>query len=220
MTVKTLGIIMDGNRRWALAKGLPKTDGHKHGLDTLVKCMEWCNESSIEHVVFYAFSTENWKRPKKEVTALMDLFEYMMTEKRKDIIKEGVRVRFIGEKQKFSKKIQKMMFELESETNKHTKTAWVCISYGGRAELVHAAASISGKPTEKKIENSLWSADLPDLDLIIRTGGDHRLSNFMLWKAAYAELYFIKTPWPGFTKAHFKKALDWYEKNVQVNNGK
>lgn len=219
-SVKTLGIIMDGNRRWAVEQGIAKTAGHKAGLDTLIKCIEWCKEYDLDHVAFYAFSSENWSRTQEEVTALMKLFEYVLTDLREDILKQEIRIRFIGDFKKIPKRIMKLAYAMEEETNKHEKIAWICLSYGGRAELAHAANNIAGKVTEKKLEKQLWSADMPDLDMIIRTGGNHRLSNFMLWKAAYAELYFTKTKWPAFTKTHFKKALEWYEDNIQVNKGK
>jgi len=219
-SVKTLGIIMDGNRRWATARSLPKTDGHKAGLDTLIKTIQWCNDVGIEDVAFYAFSTENWKRTKSEVDALMNLLGYMLTEKKSEILKQDVRVRFVGDLGKVPKKLRILILQIEKETKKHKKTAWVCLSYGGRAEIVEAARSITGPITEKKLASHLWTADMPDLDLIIRTGGNHRLSNFLLWKASYAELYFTKTTWPAFTKRSFTSALDWYEKNIQVNKGK
>jgi len=219
-SVKTLGIIMDGNRRWAVEQGLEKTEGHKQGVETLIKCIKWCKEADLDHVVFYAFSTENWKRTKKEVDALMNLLLYVLTDLREDMLQEEIRIRFIGDFKLVPKKIIKLITSLEEETNHHKKTAWICLSYGGRSELVHAANQVTGRVTEKKIEKSLWSAQMPDLDMVIRTGGNHRLSNFMLWKAAYAELYFTKTKWPAFNKTHFKNALSWYEKNIQVNKGK
>ncbi len=211
---------MDGNRRYATQKGLPRIEGHRSGLDILVKCIEWCNEFGIKDVAFYAFSTENWKRSKQEVDALMGLLEYMLTEKKEDILKQDVRIRFVGDITKIPKKLQKLIVEMESQTKKHTKTVWICLSYGGRAEIVTAANTITGTITETNLEKSLWTADMPDLDMVIRTGGNHRLSNFLLWKASYAELYFTKTKWPAFTKQHLKRSFEWYEKNIQINNGK
>ncbi len=211
---------MDGNRRWATARNLPKTDGHKAGLDTVVKTIQWCNEVGIEDVAFYVFSTENWKRTKGEIDALMKLLEYILTDKRGDILTQEVRVRFVGDMSKIPKRLQVLVAEMELETKKHKKTAWVCLSYGGRLEIAEAANEVVGKVTEKKLARELWTADMPDLDLIIRTGGNHRLSNFLLWKASYAELYFTKTPWPAFSKRHLRTALEWYEKNIQVNKGR
>lgn len=211
---------MDGNRRWATERGLDKTEGHKEGLQTLMACIKWCKEADLDHVAFYAFSSENWKRTKKEVDALMSLLLYVLTDLREDMLREQIRIRFIGYFKLVPKKIVKLMKSLEEETKQYKKTAWICLSYGGRAEIAHAANNIAGKVTEKKLEKELWSTDMPDLDMVIRTGGNHRLSNFMLWKAAYAELYFTKTKWPAFTKTHFKKALEWYEKNIQVNKGR
>jgi len=219
-SVQALGIIMDGNRRWAVEQGLAKTKGHEVGLDKLISCIKWCNEAGIKHVAFYAFSTENWKRSKKEVEALMQLLRYMLTEKKQEILQEDVRVRFVGQLGKLPKQIQHLIQEVEQETKHHKKTAWVCMSYGGRAELAHAAARVSGKVTEDKLESQLWTADMPDLDMVIRTGGNHRLSNFLLWKSAYAELYFTKTKWPAFSKRDFTRALGWYEKNITINKGK
>lgn len=218
-SVKTLGVIMDGNRRWATEKGLPKQAGHKEGVERLISCIEWCKDFNIDHVVFYAFSTENWSRSTQEVKALMDLFEYVLVELREKILEQDIRIRFVGDFKKVPKQLMKLAHVLEEETKSKEKTAWICLSYGGRAELAHAAGQVAGRVTEKKLEQALWTAQMPDLDMIIRTGGNHRLSNFLLWRAAYAELYFTKTKWPAFTKTHFKKSLEWYEKNIEINKG-
>jgi len=211
---------MDGNRRWAERENISTRKGHEAGLETLLSCIGWCNEYGIEHLVVYAFSTENWNRNKTEVASLMALLEYMLVEKKQEFLGHGVRIRVIGETYRFSQKIQDLIQELEQQTSKHKKTVWMCLSYGGRAEIIEAARSISQEAAQEQFEQALWSADMPDLDLVIRTGGHHRLSNFLLWKAAYAELYFTKQLWPEFSKKSLKEALLWYEENIRVNNGK
>jgi len=211
---------MDGNRRWATKQGLSKTEGHKAGLDTLLSCVSWCNEYGVQDVAFYAFSTENWKRTKSEVNSLMSLFEHMLVHQRDEILKHNVRMRFVGEISRLPKKIRVLAEQMERDTKKYDKTIWLCVSYGGRSEIVNAARQVTRVITETKLEKKLWTSDMPDLDLIIRTGGNHRLSNFLLWKASYAELYFTETPWPAFTKQNLARAFRWYEKNTQVNKGR
>ncbi len=220
--VTSIAFIIDGNRRWAKARGLLSTEGHKKGLDNVIESIDWCLARGMTTMTYYVFSTENWNRTKHEVEALMSLFEYMLTDKFETIAAKGVRVRFAGKTSMFSKRLQSLIVDIEEKTKKYKKTVWLCASYGGRLEIVEAAKKLAGVKnlTEKSFEKALWTADMPEPDLIIRTGGNHRLSNFLIWKAAYSELYFIDTQWPAFKEKNLVKALEWYKDSIQVNKGK
>lgn len=221
-SIKSIAFIIDGNRRWAKTRGLSTPQGHKQGLDNVVDSIDWCLAEGITTMTYYVFSTENWNRTKLEVEALMSLFEYMLTDRLEDIMMKGVRIRFAGQRSMFSKRLQFLMTDAEEKTKKQKKTVWLCASYGGRLEIVEAAKKLSGQKniTEKSFEKALWTAELPDPDLIVRTGGNFRLSNFLMWKSAYSELLFLKTQWPAFKQKDLKKAIEWYEDNIQVNHGK
>ena len=220
-SASSVGFILDGNRRWATERGLKKHEGHSAGLDNVWRCIEWCDEIGINDAIFYAFSTENWDRPKLEIVALMKLLEVMLKDQKEAILEKKVRIRFVGDLSLFSKKLQRLMSDIEQETIEHNRTLWFCVSYGGRAEILAAAKKLSGKRiTEKSFEQALWTADMPEPELIIRTGGNQRLSNFLLWKAAYSELFFTKTKWPDFRKSHLVKILDSYQRNKQINKGR
>jgi len=212
-TATSIGIIMDGNRRWAKAQGLQPWEGHKAGVDVFLDTVSWLEKTDVEHAAFYVFSSENWKRSEQEVEEIMKLLSHMLTDRYAEIIEKQIRVRFIGTLERLPKILQKHMKRLEDETIHHTRTAWICLSYGGRDELQSAARKISS--LFGKFEQNLWSAELPDLDLVIRTGGNKRLSNFLLWKSAYAELYFTDILWPDFTKEELGKALYTYETSTQ-----
>lgn len=210
-----VGIIMDGNRRWAKARGLSGARGHEAGYETLKQMVRWAKEAHVQHMIAYAFSTENWKRSEIEVTFLMRLFERMLTEMADEAAREGTRLSFIGERDRFSKKIQKQMETVELETKNHRAMHLViALSYGARAELVAAFKQLAGKKglTEDDITQALWTADaeVPDPDLIIRTGGELRLSNFLLWQAAYSELFFTNTLWPDFSQKEFRAIIAAY----------
>jgi undecaprenyl diphosphate synthase len=218
-----LGFIMDGNRRWAKAQGLEKMKGHVEGFETFKLAVNWAREKNIPHIVFYAFSTENWKRTEKEVGHLMELFENvlqkLLNQSEEDLKKEGskeVRVRIVGRRQDFSPKLQILMTEIEAKTADHLgTTVWLALSYGGRAEIVEAvnqAVKAGETVTEESFEKMLWTAELPDPDMIVRTSGEHRLSNFLTWKAVYSELYFIDKHWPALTKVDFEDILEEYGK--------
>jgi len=224
-----LGFIMDGNRRWATDQDLPTYEGHKQGGEVLRTCMEWLREAGIPHAVFYAFSTENWNRPEAEVTYLMDLFRQWLTEIDDKIHGEGVsdheriKVRVVGRRKDFAPDIVEQMNRLEAESLEYTKattTVWIALSYGGRAEIVAAVnqAITNGEPVdEASFEALLQTADMPDPDLIIRTSGEQRLSNFMTWKSVYSELYFIKKHWPALTQDDFNDILDEYGRRTRRN---
>jgi undecaprenyl diphosphate synthase len=201
--VTCIGFILDGNRRWAKERNLPTLEGHRRGFENLKDAARWVRDRGIPHFVAYAFSTENWNRSKEEVDYLMDIFRSAIRESREELGKEGVRIRFLGQRERFAQDIQDGMRETEEATSGNSKmTMWICLSYGGRAEIAAAAAAAAneGGITEESIRSHMWSADMPDPDIIVRTSGEHRLSNFLLWQAAYSELFFIKPHWPDFSE--------------------
>jgi len=210
--IACIGFIMDGNRRWAKELSLPTFEGHRQGAEVFRQCIEWVCEAEIPHAVFYAFSTENWRRSEDEVSYLMDLFREIIVEIKKQT---KVSVRIIGRREDFAEDIKKQFAEIESLNNSHTTTTiWIALSYGGRAEIVTAVnrAVTSGRPvTEESFNDLLWTAEMPDPDIIIRTGGEYRLSNFMTWKSVYSELLFLETYWPALTKDDFNGILKEYE---------
>ena len=206
---------MDGNRRYARQRGEEAIVGHVAGKEKLFEVVEWIRELKIAHAVFYAFSTENWQRAPQEVEALLSLFFSALeelSEKKRD---NTVRIRFIGRREDFSLELQAQMqkVEVESAQFEPTSTIWIALSYGGRAEIVAAvnAAIVQSVPvTEKSLSEFMWSADMPDPDLVIRTGGEKRLSNFLPWQTVYSELFFVDTYWPAFTKEEFTRILNDY----------
>ena len=210
-----LAIIIDGNRRWAKKKGLPSFVGHKKGLDKVNEIGEYCLEKNIKILTFYCFSTENWNRSKKEVAYLMKLLEITFSDKNiQKFNNRGVKVRVIGQKERLPQKLQKRIKIAEDSTKNNKKGILnLAISYGGRPEIVEAIKKLNKNKlpiTEKNINNNLWTKGLPDPDLIIRTSGEQRLSNFLTWQSAYSELYFLKKHWPDFTKKDLDKALEDY----------
>ncbi|PIR84029.1 di-trans,poly-cis-decaprenylcistransferase [Candidatus Kaiserbacteria bacterium CG10_big_fil_rev_8_21_14_0_10_51_14] len=210
---KCVGIILDGNRRWARERGLPSFEGHRRGMDNMEPIVRAARDIGIRHVVVYAFSTENWNRSKDEVSYLMKIFESTARERLAKFKDEGIAVHFIGQRERFSPTLQDAMSKTEEKNPADPLlTVWVCISYGGRAEIVEAAQSAAkqGEITEETISENLWTHGMPDPDLIIRTGGDERLSNFLPWQSVYSELFFLKTYWPAFTPEDLKNVLDKY----------
>jgi len=218
-----LGIIIDGNRRWARARGLPPWEGHRAGAEKLNEFLNWCLEVGIPQVSIYTLSTENLNRPKEELKHLFKLLEEyvdgLLNDKKKFALLEKyeVRVRFVGELNRLPKKLIKLMGKLMEKTAKYQKRVLnFLVAYGGKYEIVNAIKKLAeevikhGKIeiTEKDIEKHLYVPQ--PLDLVIRTGGYQRLSNFLLWQASYAEIYVTKTLWPDFSKKEFMKALRWY----------
>jgi undecaprenyl diphosphate synthase len=205
---------MDGNRRWAKERGLDSLEGHREGYETLKKILRGVRDRGIWHAIFYAFSTENWGRSDEEVTYLMELFKEALTSILKDLEKDKVRVRIVGERERFSKELQSLMYELEEKSAPYVGTTiWLALSYGGRAEIVDAVnCAVEGgeQVTEASFGKLLWTKDMPDPDLIIRTGGELRLSNFLPWQSVYSELFFTKTYWPDFGKEEFERMLEQY----------
>lgn len=217
--IKCLGFIMDGNRRWAKERGLETTEGHSRGNEVMKNCVEWVKDEEIPHAVFYAFSTENWKRKKSEVEHLMQLFykglKEILENNEKEIEDKKIRVRIIGRKEDFSLELQELMNELEERSSQYKNTTiWIALSYGGRTEIVEAVnkAIKAGKNlSEDDFEKLLWTVEMPNPDMIVRTSGEHRLSNFLTWRSVYSELYFIDKHWPALTKDDFVDILKEYK---------
>lgn len=211
-----IGIIMDGNGRWAKKRALPRTAGHKAGAEVFRSISKECARIGIKYVTFYAFSTENWKRPKEEVDALMSLFKNYLLEAKSDFQQAGdIRLKFIGERSGISNELLELMDEAEQETANHTgTTVYLAINYGGRQEIVRAFNKLikqgKTKITEQDVSDNIYT--VPDCDLIIRPSGEQRLSNFLLWQAAYSEFWYSDVLWPDFKADDLHQALREFEK--------
>lgn len=203
---------MDGNGRWAKKNKTTTASGHKKGAEAAKETTKACLELGIKHLTLYTFSSENWKRPEKEVKNLLNLLKYYLGDEAEKLAKNGVALRFIGDVSAFSKDIQKRCEQLESKTSKNNKlTVSIALNYGGRQEIIQAVnkAIRSGKEiSEKRFEELLYTTNTPDPDLLIRTGGDLRISNFLLWQSAYTEFYFTEILWPDFDKNELIKAVE------------
>jgi len=229
---KHIVLFPDGNRRWARKKGLPSLKGHYKGYQNLIKFCEWCKNRRVKVLTAFGFSTENWNRSKKEVKYLMKLFEKGLSEylkkyqKNKKYQREGIRVKIIGQKEKLPKSLQKVIKEVEAATANNKKLQLnLAVSYGGRWDILQAVQEIIKKKipvkkiTKGLFENFLSTASLPNPDLIIRAGGEKRLSNFVLWQAAYSELYFSKKLWPDFTEKDLDEVLKEYARRQRRFGG-
>ncbi len=214
--VTCIGIIMDGNRRWARSRNLPVFEGHNEGYKKLQEVVRWARDAHIPHIVAYAFSTENWQRSKEEVSYSMKLFRSVLESETKKMVEERVRIRFIGDRARFSEDLQQMMAQMEEATAMtYAVTLHLLMSYGGRAEIVAATNAVRGEGTiavtEDTFAHKLWSYPMPDPDFIIRTGGEKRLSGFLPWQSVYSELFFVDSFWPTFTKEEFGEVLAQYD---------
>ncbi len=208
-----IGLILDGNRRWAKERGLPSFEGHSRGFEVLKEAVRWIHKRGIPHVVVFAFSTENWGRSQDEVSHLMNIFRTMIDDSSRELSREGVRIRFVGQRSRFDADLQEGMSRVESESASNTTcTLWVCLSYGGRAEIIQAAqeAAKDGEISEASLAERLWTSGMPDPDLVVRTSGEHRLSGFMTWQSVYSELFFVKPHWPDFNEALLDEILQEY----------
>lgn len=205
-----VAIIMDGNGRWAKRKHLPRAMGHRRGVEAVRELVRSLKDTSIECLTLYAFSSENWKRPDDEVDDLMNLMRKFIKSDLPEFIANDVKLHIIGDWQALAPDIVAMLEDALEQTSKGSRTLAVALNYGGQAEIVHAArrAAEQGEITEKTIDANLFTAGLPPLDLLIRTSGEVRLSNFLLWQAAYAEMLFVDTLWPDFTPEHLQFALE------------
>lgn len=207
---------MDGNRRWAKERGLDTLEGHRAGVEKIFELVEWAHAEHIEEVILYTFSTENWSRAEAEVGYLMRLAEKLFTEQLPKFKESSVKLRFIGGLSRASERIQSVMQKAEEETKDGKKgTLIFAFSYGGRPEILAAVNKLlqEGKEVvnEEEFSNALWSAGLLDPDLILRTGGEHRLSNFLPWQSVYSELFFTDTKWPDLSKEEFNAVLQEYQ---------
>lgn len=213
-----IAFIMDGNGRWAKKRGMPREYGHKVGAEAFRKIADYCGKIGIKTVTVYAFSTENWRRPQHEVNAIMKLLKEYIKEALRDKEKNQIRYIFLGNREIFGQdegSVGALMTRLEEETLGYPLTLNLAVNYGGREELVQAAkaAAAAGDITEEAISAHLYTSASPDPDLIVRTANERRLSNFLLWQAAYAELYFTGTLWPDFGPADVDAAIyDFYER--------
>jgi len=214
-----IGIILDGNRRWAKEKGLPTFEGHREGAERLREAAYWVRDRGIKHLAVYAFSRENWSRSAEEISYLLTLFQTTIDRLSAKIVQERIRIKFVGERERFEKNIREAMVRLEEMTsNNDAMTLWVCLSYGGRAEIANAASAASKQAgsdmeiTEEMISQNLWTFGMPDPDIIIRTGREKRLSGFLTWQNIYSEFFFLDEYWPDFSEEILDRILDQYSK--------
>ena len=213
--VKHVAIIMDGNGRWGIKHKNSRNAGHRAGLNTVESIIDECLKINIKYLTLYTFSTENWKRPKKEINFLFNLLENFLTNKIESLIKRNIKVKFIGEINKLPIKLRKIIKNSELKTSKNSSLQVnVALNYGSKSELINSMKNIRKKKikiNEKNIDNNLFTKNIIDPDILIRTGNTQRLSNFMLWQLAYTEIFFEKKLWPDFKSDDFKKILNKFK---------
>jgi undecaprenyl diphosphate synthase len=214
-----IAIIMDGNRRWAKKRFMPAALGHAAGAKRVHDIVRACADMGVAHLSLFAFSTENWKRPEEEVSSLLGLFMTYLQKEVDGMNANGVRLRLVGDKSRFAPAMQELIARAEQQTAHNSKiTLTVCVNYGGRWDMIQAVqAWQQAHPeqslqalTEEALASHLSTAYAPEIDLLIRTGGESRISNFMLWQAAYAELFFTDDLWPDFSPGRFQQAIEWF----------
>lgn len=209
-----LAIVMDGNGRWATKRFLPRIAGHKQGVEALRRCLRLCDARGVGVLTVFAFSSENWQRPPDEVTGLMDLFAFSLSRELPQLMAEGVQLHFIGERQGLSKRVLLGIEQVESKTAPNTRLIFnICFNYGGRWDIMQAAQKVveRGQPiTEQSLSQCMALSHVADPDLVIRTGGEQRISNFLLWQSAYSEYVFTDTLWPDFDEVALDAALASY----------
>jgi len=220
--IRHVAIIMDGNGRWGLKYKGSRNLGHKAGLKTVEAIIEESIKLKIEYLTLYTFSTENWKRPKKEIIFLFNLLENFLSKKIKELVNNGIRLKIIGDKKKFSLKLKKLLKNSEVKTSKNKKLQInLALNYGSKSEIISAVKKINEDKlilSEKNIENNLYTKNIPNPDILIRTGDTHRLSNFLLWQMSYTEIFFVKKLWPDFNKKDYEKILNKF-KSLKRNFG-
>jgi len=226
-TARSVAVILDGNARWARRRGLTIADGHRAGTKAVRRTVEAAIELGVEALTIYAFSTENWSRPEDEVGDIIEIFGETIERELPDLCKQGVRVRFIGRRDRAPAELRERMANLERETASNARLdLWIAFDYGGRAEIVDAARRLveDGVPPsdvdEEALAERLYAPELRDPDLLIRTSGEVRISNFLLWQLAYAELVFVDTLWPDFGEADLRAALDEYARRRRRFGGR
>jgi undecaprenyl diphosphate synthase len=211
-----IAIVMNGNGRWATKRFLPRVAGHKKGVDALRACVRHCGDIGVKVLTVFAFSSENWNRPADEVSGLMELLAMALAREVPQLQAEGVRIHFVGERSALSEKVRNGLAQAEASTAGNTRLVLnICFNYGGRWDIAQAAAKLAarGEPiTEASLDRAMALAHVPDPDLVIRTGGEMRISNFLLWQSAYSEFYFTDKLWPEFTPAALDKAIADYGK--------
>ncbi len=212
-----IAVVMDGNGRWAKKRFMPRTAGHRYGVNATRKLVEYCAVRRIPVLTIFAFSSENWSRPEDEVSSLMSLFVTTLASDIKKLHKQNIRVRFIGDRSRFGDKLRAGIDEAEALTGSNTGLVLnIAANYGGRWDILNAVQQLLADHdpdhpiSAEDLEGHLQCAGLPDVDLFIRTGGEQRISNFLIWQSAYAELYFTDTLWPDFDEQCLQQALDWY----------
>ena len=209
-----IAIILDGNGRWAKNKSLPRTMGHRKGVETLIKISRYCSDIGISNLTVYAFSTENWNRPKEEVNYLMNLLEEYFTGLEKRLRKRNIKLKVIGEKNNLSEKLLHIINVVEENSKNNTGMILnVAFNYGGKDEIVYAFKEMVKDKvilSKENVDKYLYTSESGNVDLVIRTSGEQRISNFLLWQIAYAEFYFTKTYWPDFSKRELNKAIESY----------
>jgi undecaprenyl diphosphate synthase len=210
-----IAIVMDGNARWAKLNGVTVSSGHQKGADVVKQTALSCKKLGVNYLTVYAFSSENWNRPKSEVTALMSLFRRYLKKDVKELMKENVRIRFIGNRSQMDKDLQELMTQVEKDTAHNKFQFIIAMSYGSREEIRAAAFQFANdsksnvlKPED--FDKYLYTSDIPDPDLFIRTSGEYRISNFLLWQLSYSELYFTDVLWPDFSEQHLIEAMQEY----------
>ncbi len=212
--LKHIAFIMDGNGRWAKKRGMPREYGHTVGVKTFRHIAEYCFKGGIETVTVYALSTENWKRPKREVDAILKIFDSYLKIGMAEMAEDNIRIRFLGDKSAFSPQLQKSMTELEEASKANKYSLNIAANYGGRAEIVNAVNRLVAEGvtefTEDLISSSIYTKDQSDPDLIVRTGGEMRLSNFLTWQSTYSELYFCDVLWPDLSENDIDLAVENY----------
>ena len=213
---KHVAIIMDGNGRWGLKNKKSRNLGHKSGLKTVEKIIKSSIKNNIKYLTLFAFSTENWKRPKLEIQFLLNLLDFFLKEKIEKLYSNGIKLKIIGDTNKFPKKIQKNLNSAKLITDKNKKLNLIlALNYGSKTEIVNAIKLIKKnkmKVNESSVEKCLFTKEIPNPDLLIRTGNTNRLSNFLLWQLSYSEIFFVKKMWPDFNEKDYKKILDKFKK--------
>lgn len=228
---KHIAIIMDGNGRWAAKRALPRKAGHKAGAEAFERLITEAKDIGIQHITVYAFSTENWKRSDEEVNAIMDLMRHYLKNSFQRFLKDNVRMHIIGDISRLDKDIQEQIQEVEEKSKeKDGMTVHIALNYGGRDELLRSVQKITEKAlngqislqdiTEETIEENLDTAGVPDPELLIRTSGEERISNFLLWQIAYSELYFSNVLWPDFNKKDLLEAIYYYQNRERRFGGR
>ena len=221
--VRHIAIIMDGNGRWGLRRGKSRNYGHQQGLKTIEKIVNYSIEKKISFLTLFTFSSENWKRPKNEVNFLFKLLENYFKKNLSEVISKGIRVKIIGDKLKLNSNLRKIINLVEIRTKKNNNiSVQIALNYGAKQEIINSLRVINRKKeriTEKNLEKNLYTRSIPDPDILIRTGGQKRLSNFLLWQLAYTEIFFINKMWPDFSKKDLLRVINKFQK-IKRNFGK